>query len=199
MARIKRDEIDRFHEMGIYVPKRTIYLGSEQYDMENGGSGVDGLLTEKIIKNLSILDTEPYDPITIIINNEGGTVYDGLGIYDFIKGCKSHVTMIAYGQVMSMGSVIFQAADERIMAPNATQMIHYGSMKVEGDSKAVQAEAREDARLNRIIEEIYLEKIRQTNPNFKLSRLKQLLSTDTYLTAQESVNIGLADKVLGEK
>jgi ATP-dependent Clp protease protease subunit len=198
MARIKKEDLERFHEIGVYLPKRTLFIGSEQYDGDGNESGVDGMLAQRVIKNLLALDTEPHDPITIIMNNAGGSFYDGLAIYDAIKSCKSKVTIIVYGQAFSMASIILQAADERIMAPNAVQMMHYGSTVIEGDAKNAQKQAREDARLNKWTEHLYLDRMRQKDPDFKLTKLKQLLTNDTYLTADESIEMGLADKILGD-
>lgn len=197
--RVNRDDIDKFHDYGIYVPHRTIYMGSENVSEENEG-GVNALMAERNIKNLMILDGLSEEPITIIMNNIGGDVNHGLAIYDAVKSCRSHVTIKVFGHAMSMGSIILQAADERVMAPNSSQMIHYGTMSIdEKHARTAYKIAEENKRIDKWMEIMYLEKIREKNPRFQLTSLKRLLDHDTFLTAQQSLELGLADKILGDE
>jgi ATP-dependent Clp protease protease subunit len=195
--RLSKDDIDRFHDYSLHLPTRTIYMGSETAD-ENGESGVDSKMAERQIKNLHILDLASADPITIILNNPGGDINHGLAVYDAIRACRNHVKIVVYGHAMSMGSIILQAGDERIMSPNSSQMIHYGSLEVDQHAKTVYKIVDECKRIDKWMEKIYLEKIREKNPLFKLGRLQKLLDHDTFLTAAQSVELGLADKILGE-
>jgi ATP-dependent Clp protease, protease subunit len=197
MARVSSDHIDKFHDYGLYIPARTIYMGSENFSDDGGESGVDGLMAERLLKNLSILEGLNSDPITIIMNNPGGDVNHGLAIYDAIKTARSHITIVVYGYVMSMGSIIFQAADERVMSPTASQMIHYGSLTVDGHAKTTYKIADELKRIDKWMEKMYLERINEKQPLFKINRLKTMLDHDTFLTAEQSIELGLADKVLG--
>lgn len=199
MARINRDDIDKFHDYSLYIPKRTIYMGSEEYSIEQGESGTDGLMAERVIKNLTILEALSSDPIIVIMNNIGGDFYHGLALYDAIRNCKSHVTIKVLGHAMSMGSVILQAADKRIMSPLATQMIHYGQFSVDTDAMNAQRWAQEGKRLDEVLENILLTKIREKQPEFTLKKLQKMLNPDTFLTAQESIDLGLADKILGDE
>jgi len=102
-------------------------------------SGTDSHMAERVIKNLQILENvseSGEDPITIVMNNPGGCWFSGMAIYNAIQACKNHVTIICYGQVMSMGSIIFQAADERIMSEDCDMMIHYGENGFFGNAKS---------------------------------------------------------------
>lgn len=194
--RVNRDDIDKFHDYSLHIPSRTLYMGSENYE-DYGESGTDGAMAERVIKNLHILESISKDPILVIMNNFGGDVNHGLAIYDAIKGCQSHVTIRAIGYAMSMGSIILQAADNRVMTPKASQMIHYGHLsidKVAGTTYKIVAEAKRE---DEWMEQMYLEKIREKKPSFKLKHLKEMLSHDTFLTAQESVDLGLADSIYG--
>lgn len=99
------------------------------------------------------------------------------------------------GCVMSAASIIFQAADERIMSPYSTMMIHYGSESISDVSKNVLSNAEESKRINRIMEDIYLDKIKQVKPRFSRSQLEKLLNFDTYIAASRAVEMGLADTI----
>lgn len=178
--KVTRDDIDKLHDYGIYVPSRTIYMGSEQSDNDMVESGTDYLMAERTIKNLHILDSASEQPITILMNNLGGDFYSGMAIYDAIRKCKSHVTIKVFGHAMSMGSVILQAGDERIMTPSARQMIHYGYDAVDGHSKTVRKWLIESDKINAWMESMYLEKIKEKQPNFSLKKLQKILDHDTF-------------------
>lgn len=198
MSRVNRDDIDKFHDYSLYIPQRTIYIGSEYTD-DSGESGVDAAMAARVIKNLTILDTLSAEAITIIMNNPGGDVNHGLAIYDAIRACRSEITIKIFGHAMSMGSIILQAGDVRIMSENSSQMIHYGGLGVDKEAKTVYKIVEEFKRIDKWMEKMYLKKIHEKQPQYSLSRLKGQLSHDTFLTAQQSVEMGLADKVLGEE
>lgn len=193
-SRHSRADLDRFHEYGVFVPTRTIYVGSETTDLDGNESGTDALMVSKIVKNLHVLD-QTEGPITVITNNCGGDCYDGFAIYDAIRGCKNPVTVKVVGQAMSMGSIILQAASSRVMTANSSQMIHYGYMSFSGHAKTAMKWSAQEARLMRRMEEIYLARMKQAEPKMTLKALRRLLNHDTFLTADESVALGLADVV----
>jgi ATP-dependent protease ClpP protease subunit len=197
--RLNRDDIDKWHDSGIYVPTRHIYMGSEHSDGDLNEGGCDYLMAERAVKNLHILESINSEPITILMNNIGGDVNHGLAIYDAIKTCKSRIIIKVFGHSMSMGSVILQAADERVMAENSSQMVHYGSLSVSTHAKTVYKITDENKRLDKWMEQIYLDHIKEKQPHFTLARLQRMLNHDTFLTAKQSVELGLADKILGEE
>ncbi|KPK44903.1 MAG: hypothetical protein AMJ65_01660 [Phycisphaerae bacterium SG8_4] len=182
----RRDDLDRFFDYGIHVPTRQLFMGTE----------TDDEMAELFLKGMAMLSTS-HQPITVIMNNMGGDEYDGLAIYDAIATCPSHVTVIAYGHAMSMGSWILQAADERVMSPHATMMLHYGTWGDCDHVPVVRKLMAEGERLNQLMERTYLERIKQADPKYTLRALRKILETDTYLTAQQAVEMGLADKILG--
>lgn len=199
MGRMNRDDIDKFHDYSIYIPQRTIYMGSEgATEEDNDEHGVDYLMAERTIKNLHILDMQSQDPITIIMNNPGGDTYHGMAIYDAVRACRSHVTIKVFGHAMSMGSIILQAADERIMAPSAKFMIHYGYLSLDGHVKNAEKWVEDSKKDDKWMEKMFLELINKKQPQFSMGRLKEMLKFDTILSAKETVDMNLADKILGE-
>lgn len=194
-----RDDVDKLHDYHIYIPSRTIWMGAIDDNLEDFEPGTDFRMAETVIKNLTILESISKDPITIIMNNPGGDVYHGLAIYDAIKACESQVTVKVFGSAMSMGSIILQAADERIMSPNSVQMVHYGYIGAAGHVKTVYRHIEEGKRIDSWMENMYLEKIREKIPDFSKQRLSGMINHDCFFTAAKSVEFGLADKILGEK
>lgn len=187
MARLLREDIDRFFDYGVHIPSRTLYMGSE----------VDEVMAELFLKGMALLEISS-DPITIVMNNIGGDEYHGLGIYDAIATSKCHITIKAYGHAMSMGSWILQAADERVLAPSCTVMIHYGFTPVDADLTRSQVGAMhsEVARLNQLMEQTYLVRMQEKNPRATLHQLQKLLEKESHFTAEQAVGLGLADKIL---
>ena len=184
------------------VKNRTIYFGPwqvvEQLDTDlNTGWEVNDYSAQNIIKGLHVLELDSQDPINIIWCSYGGEVDAGMAIYDYIKGLKSYVTMTCYGRVRSMGTIILQAADERILSPNCLFMIHYGTAGIEdkhtNDTLATADRIRIE---NTLMEDIYLEKIKAVKKRYIRKDLKKFITYDKYLLPQEAVDIGLADKVL---
>jgi len=195
--RVNRDDIDKFHDSGLYVPTRHIYMGSEHSDTEMAEGGCDYLMAERVIKNLHILESINKEPITILMNNIGGDEYHGFAMYDAIRLCESHITVKVLGHAMSMGSIILQAADERLMAPTSRQMIHYGTWGIHDHAKTAQKWAEEGKKIDKWMEQMYLDRIQEKHPAFTLEDLQKMLDHDTFFTATESVKLGLADSVLG--
>ena len=141
--KFKKDDVDQFMDNHIYLPTRTIYMGSMSSSDDEGESDTDYHMAETVVKALHILDNQDAvsmkgeKPINVIMNNIGGEVYHGMAIYDAISNCKNHVTIRVYGHAMSMGSIILQAADQRIMTRHSRIMIHYGNFGMHQHTKIV--------------------------------------------------------------
>ena len=198
--KIIRDDIDKFFDYGLDLQTRTLYIGSAgatEFEGEPYETGMDYLMAQYAISGLHILDKKGRGNITIIQNNLGGDEYHGLGIYDAIKCCENWVTMRVFGMAASMGSWILQAADERLMAPHATCMIHNGSWGGWDRGEFLKDAMREYDRLNDMMYAHYLERIREKHPRFKLEKLKQMLDRkDVYMSAKQTVALGLADNII---
>lgn len=192
VGRKHKDDIDHFYDYGIHIPTGTIYLGDPAEDE----SEVNSVMAAQAIKSIHLMShVDTHKELTIIMNNVGGDEYHGLGIIDAIAAHKGYVTIKVYGQAMSMGSLILQAADSRIMMPNSTLMIHYGTWEYDGGAKDFDKWAEENKRLCRWMEDYYLIRIREAKPQFSQNALKKMLNTDTFLSAQQTVEYGLADSV----
>lgn len=186
-----KDNIEYFHDYNIHIPSRTMFIGGK---VEDGG--VDNLMAETAVKNIHLLSELSKDEITILMQNPGGDCYSGFAIYDAIRTSPCHVTIKAFGEIMSAGSFIFQAADTRIMAPNCVQMIHYGTFNIDAHAKDAQRWAKEAERIDGWMEQVYLQRMKQKYPKIKLKDVQNLLQFDTFLTAKQSVEVGLCDKIL---
>lgn len=188
------DQLSDFFDYNLYLKTRTIYSSSMSM-VNDEESGTDFQMADNMIKCLHILDQSPGE-ITIIHNNPGGDWYHCLAIYDAIKLCENPTTIKVFGYGMSAGSVILQAADTRLVAPNARIMIHYGTGGGYGHSVDAVNWGEEHIKQMRLLEDLYLERIKEKFPRFTRKKIKDLLKNDTILTAQETVDLGLADEIL---
>lgn len=196
MSKKVRDELDRFLESGINLTSRTIYIGSLLFDDEGTGSGVDEAMAEHVIKAVLSMEVLNQDaPITLILNNAGGDVVQALAIYDVLNLCKCPIIAKVYGMAYSAASLILQAAHIRLLAPNASVMIHFGTEGYSPDHvKVVRNWVEFNKEQEKIMENIYLQRVK--DKGIDKAKLKRLLQFDTIFTAARAIEHGLADGIL---
>ena len=198
MANYIKEDIDRWFDYSYLSSKRMIHVGSHDAEMESGEgeSGTDCQMSEFFIKAITHLNRISSQPIIIHMNNLGGDWFHGMSMYDAIRASTAHVYGICWGHAMSMGSIIVQACDSRIVAPHCTFMIHDGFEALSGTCKTVEAWAKYTAKLRQRMYEIYLQRMKAAKPRINLKKIEDLCNHDTIFTAEEAVDQGLADWVL---
>jgi len=201
----KSELIYDIHEFCINADTRELFLHSYIDDSEE--SGVDYRMASRFEKNLRILTALNDNPILIHMHTIGGNWYDGMAIYDTIKGNPLHITILAYANARSMSSIILQAADYRIMMPHTCFMIHEGSDGYDGTHRGFITHAEEAKLAAETMLNIYTEKCSngeklkgKTNRAIKtFLQSKMDKQQEWYLTARDSVKYGFADAVLGDE
>lgn len=157
MANLIRESIDRWFDNHLDLDNRTIYMGSIASTPDGYEAGVDHLMAEYFIKGIHVLEKKNHTlDVNIIMNNPGGDPYHGMAIYDAIRNSPCPCTIKVYGNAMSMGSVILQSADYRIMMPNSRFMIHYGYGMHENHVRTIENWVNDEKRFCYEIENIYL-------------------------------------------
>lgn len=133
--------------------------------------------------------------INIFINSYGGEVKEGLGIYNLLKRNKAYKTVYVDGFACSIASVIAMCGDRVIMGPNTLMMIHHASMGAYGTSEELRKAANDVDVIDKASCSSYLERAGE-----KLTEeiLNQLLDNQTWLTAEQCVQYGLADEIARE-
>ena len=147
-----------------------------------------------IVAQLLFLESEdPDKDIQFYINSPGGSVTAGMSIYDTMQFIKCDVSTIVLGQAASMGSLLASAgsAGKRYILPNARHMIHQPLGGASGQATDVEIQARE---LLRWKEELTL--VYQKHTGQPLEKLKADMERDNFMTAEQAVAYGLADKVV---
>ena len=162
-----------------------------------------------VIAQMLFLESEdPNADILFYINSPGGLVTAGLAIYDTMQFIRPDVSTIVLGQACSMGSFLANAGapGKRLVLPESRTMIHRvssGTPSTRG-SVHVQELQFEDAkrsfeesqRLNQRLTELY---IKHNTAGKTYDEMFATMKFDTFLSAQEAVEMGLADKVVEKR
>jgi len=166
---------------------RIIFLGEE----------VNEATANVIVAQLLHLANEdPDKDIQLYINSPGGVVYDGLAIYDTIQYIKPDVQTIGIGLQASMGAFLLSsgAKGKRFVLPNARVMIHQPSSGTQGKVTDQEISLREAMELKE-----RLAKIIAGNTGQKLDKVKADMERDYWMSADEALEYGVVDEVIGRK
>jgi ATP-dependent Clp protease, protease subunit len=146
-----------------------------------------------IVAQLLFLESESDKDIHFYINSPGGSVIAGLSILDTMRFVKCDVSTIVMGQAASMGSLLASsgAAGKRLILPSARHMIHQVSSGTRGTAIDMKIALEETLKLNEYLTNIYVENTGKTYQQLELD-----MSRDKFMSAQESVDYGLADKII---
>ena len=155
--KLSTENLNLWFDYNLDSDNRVINMSSINLDANGDEAGVDAIMATNFIKCMHVLNKESKEPITIYMNNPGGDWYHGMAIYDMIKTSPSPCTIIVLAQAMSMGSVILQAASNRVMMPNSKFMMHYGSATRSGHEKIFERWADEGKRTCWEMENIFIE------------------------------------------
>ena len=131
--------------------------------------------------------------ITLYINSPGGLVTAGMAIYDTMQYVRSDIQTIVVGQACSMGSLLATAGTKgkRFMLPHGRHMIHQPLGGARGQATDVQIQANELLRWKDELTKIY-----EKHTGQPLNKLKDDMERDKFMTPDESVKYGLADKIV---
>jgi ATP-dependent Clp protease protease subunit len=161
------------------------------------GTPVDDQIANLIVAQLLHLESEdPDKDVQIYINSPGGSVYAGLAIYDTMQFIKPDVQTTCVGIAMSMGALLLAggSAGKRFALPNAKILIHQVSGGFQGQATDIEIAARETIALKRRLEEIIAQHSGQD-----IEKVSKDMERDYFLTAQESQEYGIIDRVIDRR
>lgn len=164
--------------------ERIIFLG-EDVNEHTANSVVAQLL------HLAYVD--PQADISLYINSPGGSVYDGMAIYDTMNFIKPDVATYGIGLQASMGAFLLSsgAKGKRFCLPHAKVMIHQPSSGTHGKVTDMEIDMKETLEVKEM-----LAKIMAKNTGQKLAKVKSDMERDYWMTPDDAVKYGLIDKVL---
>jgi len=185
-----------------YVIEQSPY-GERAYDIYSRllkdrivfvASEIDDQLANAVVAQLLFLEKEdPSKDIDIYINTPGGSVIDGLAIYDTMQLVKPDVSTICVGFAASMGAILLSGGTQgkRFALPNARMMIHQAAGGFTGPASDVQIYAKEViAARDRLYELI------AKHTGKKISQIMKDADRDRFFSAQEAVEYGLIDEII---
>lgn len=174
--------LETWLQYGIHVPSRTLLLTGP----------VDESMKNKVLLARTLLDG---GDLTIILDTEGGDVYQAFSIYDTLKSFPTSVKIVGLN-VMSAGALILQAADEgeRYLRPNATVMIHQGRVTVaESHPEELQRSAKEDKRIGDRFNKIIADAM-----GLSLKQYREKFRFEVFMDASQAVGAGVADHITSD-
>ena len=136
---------------------------------------------------------DPKKDIKLYINSPGGSVYDGLAIYDTIQYIKPDVQTIGIGLQASMGAFLLSSGTKgkRVALPNSRIMIHQPSSGTQGKVTDQEITLRESIYLKQ-----HLNEILSKNTGQDISKIEKDADRDYWMSAEEAKKYGLIDEVI---
>lgn len=168
---------------------RVVLLEGEVHDQ----------MANLIVAQLLYLESEnPEKDISLYINSPGGSVTAGMAIYDAMQFIQPDVSTIVMGQACSMGSLLAQAGapGKRMILPNARHMIHQPSGGARGQATDMEIQVKEILEMKKNLTNIY---VKHNSKGKNYSQLVADMERDFFMSAQEAVDYGLADKILDKR
>ena len=133
----------------------------------------------------------PDNALTISINSFGGSVYTALSIYSLLKNHKGQITFRIDGTAMSAATIITSVPNARVIMPRGSMMmIHKVSVGIYGNAEDLKKTVEDIEKLEQNVLEIYAEKTGKS-----IDAIRALVDKETYFTAEEAVEFGLADEI----
>jgi ATP-dependent Clp protease, protease subunit len=179
-------------ERGYDLPSRLL---KERIIFVTGG--VEDQMAASICMQLLFLESEnPKKEISMYINSPGGVVTSGMAIYDTMQFVKPQIATLCIGQAASMGSLLLCAGakDMRFALPNARIMVHQPSGGFSGQASDIERHAEDIVKMKRRLNEVY---VKHTGKPYET--IERTLDRDHFMTADQSVEFGLIDKVLSSR
>lgn len=200
-------DIETTHDYWIDAKSRQMWIQGIEGNMheEEGEVGVEYQMANRVIKNLNILMNQSWDKeILVHLHTCGGIYEEGMAIYDNVKAMPMHVKMLCHTHARSMSSIIFQAADDRVMFPNSTFMFHWGTTSIYGEYKTVVSTIEFSKKDCETMLDIYVDKCQHGEKfeGWESNKIKKYIKRhadekgDVYLTAEEAVQWGFADRII---
>ena len=163
---------------------RIIFLGTE----------INEQTANAIVAQMLFLENQdPDKDIIFYINSPGGSVYDGLAIYDTMQFVKSDIQTVGIGLQASMGAFLLSSGTKgkRFILPSSKTMIHQPSSGTQGMVTDMEISLKETLRVKKLLNEILAK-----NTGQKLSKIGPDVERNFWMTAEEAKAYGLVDKVI---
>jgi len=190
-----KTELDDLLYYGLDSRRRCIYFGDcTDQALEDAGE-VSTRSIELAVRALHRLASEDSEkPISLYMCSAGGDPYAMLRLHDEILACPCPVKFFGGGIIMSSATWIMAVCDERYLHPSTTVMVHDGTEGFEGTHTDAKIAMSEAVRLQEMLYDVYA-----ANSKMPRSFWEDVCQRDLFLTAEEAIKLGLADKLIEPK
>ncbi len=131
--------------------------------------------------------------VNVYINSPGGSVNEGIAIYNILKRTRAYVRVFIDGFACSIASVIAMAGNAIYMPKSSMQMVHNAWTVAMGNSEELRKVADDLDKINEVVISAYMSKFKGTE-----KELRKLLDDESYLTAEECLKYGLCTKIVDD-
>jgi len=158
----------------------------------------DGSANLVVAQMLFLESQNSEEDINFYINSPGGAVTAGLSIYDTMQFINAPVSTIVMGQACSMGSFLAMAGEpgKRFVLPNSRTMIHQPSGGAGGQATDMEIQVKEILKMKQQLTDAY---VKHNTAGKTFDQMALAMERDNFMSAQEAVDFGLADKVITKK
>lgn len=140
----------------------------------------------------------PGERLKITFNTPGGSVFDGLAMYDFLREIKNrghHLTTKCLGACMSMGAILLQAGDERVITPNSFFLIHEVQTVIEGTKSYSTSQSEDQVKLQRKLQKKLLKQLAERSTLTEDEIETKWKRIDWLMEAEEALELGFVDRI----
>ncbi len=163
---------------------RVVFIGQE----------IESAFANSIVQQLLVLQSmDAKKPITVYINSPGGSIVDGMAIYDMIRRSSCPVHAVVAGMAASMGAVILSGCTkgERGILPHGEVLLHQPLGGARGQATDVEISANRIIKMKRTLLELLA-----ANTGHPVAKLEEDCDRDYWLDAEDAVKYGICDKIL---
>lgn len=156
-------------------------------------SAIDSDVAKDVIAKIKFLEEKGADEITLLINSPGGSVSDGLAIYDALNESSADIKTVAVGMAASMGAFLLSGGTKgkRFASQNAEIMIHQPLGGAMGQATEIEIACRHILKTRELLNRIMAE-----NTGRSVKDIELATERDNIFSAEEAMSFGLIDKII---
>ena len=200
---MKKETMERLNKIHESIkPKQSVY----QEDTDALDLYLYGDIEQRYWKDEAVIDAQSVQEalnsnpnakdINVYINSCGGDVFEGVAIYNQLKRANANIHVFVDGSACSIASIIAMAGDTVTMYPTSMMLVHNCWTYTRGNAKELRKAADDLDKAMEANRQAYLDK---AGDKLSQDKLLELLDSETWLTAQDCLDLGLCDEIKTEE
>ena len=194
----KIEKIENIYDNDVDFKRRRIYFGALIESYDDGGSDFTWRSVERVIRHLHQMEASaPNKPIELHMSSEGGNPLEMLRLYDAIQSCSCQIKFFGGGNIASAATWIMAGCDERYLYPNTRILIHdsgWGESVMPEKLTDMLIATDQEKYIQSTLNQIYAD-----NSIMPLEFWEEMVKRDLWISAEEAIMLGLADKIIPPK